>query len=99
MSSQDVIYSSGFIRGRLVSLDDSEGFASAKPGLMWRCRASEVVAYEADVPNVLAVYVRGMEGEPRPVFGTIQAMDKAMQRAHMMEIRGGGRDDAEDSEA
>lgn len=83
-----ISFASGFLQTRLAVNDASSGAEQVSAGVFYRCRASEVISYEAEVPGVIVLRIRGMEIMEVAVVGTIDEMDKAMQRAFVLEVQG-----------
>ena len=72
-----ITYANGFLVGRLVFVDDSEGFEQTAPGVLVRMRVADIVAYCYSTSYCIEVQVRGI-AETYDLWGTIQEMDKVM---------------------
>lgn len=79
----------GFIHGRAVGIDESEGEPRVVPGRNIRMRAEDVVVYASSEPGTLEVWMAkaapGPEDLDFQIIGTIEEMDKAMARSALRE--------------
>lgn len=79
----------GFIQGRAVGIDESDGEPKLIPGRHIRLRATDVVAYVSGEPGTLEVWmakiVPSLEELDFQIIGTIEEMDKAMARSALRE--------------
>ena len=78
-SKVDVTYKNGFMVGRMMTIDESEGFDVPAPGVDVRIRVDAIVAYTYGAPNCLLVSF-GEEEEAFQVWGTMEAMDEVVAR-------------------
>ena len=72
-----ITYANGFLVGRLVFIDDSEGHEEVVPGLLIRIRVTDVIAYCYNMSYCIEIQVRGVT-ETYDLWGTIEEMDKVM---------------------
>ena len=85
----DITYAVGFIRARLVALDESTGSEVAAPGVFFRIRAGLISMYHAGEPGV-TVLTLATSPDLFYLYGSVEDMDKAMERHHMVSHEGGG---------
>lgn len=81
----DVTFANGFMVGRCVAIDESEGFDVPCPGVDVRIRCEAIVTYTYGAPHCLLVSF-GEEEESIQVWGTMEAMDAVMARDRMQEV-------------
>ncbi len=81
----EVTFANGWLHGRELTEDDSEGERKLVAGLMTRLRLSDIWGYQVVEQGVLAISTRY---EKNPVFmvGSLEAMDKIMARANLKEV-------------
>ena len=75
----DVTYKNGFMVGRMMTIDESEGFDVPVPGCEVRIRVSSIVTYVYGSPHCILVSF-GVEEESVQVWGTMEAMDDVVSR-------------------
>ena len=75
----DVTYSNGFMVGRMVAIDESEGFDVPVPGVDVRIRVEAIFSYVYGAPHCILVSF-GVEEESIQVWGTMEAMDDVIAR-------------------
>ena len=75
----DVTYRNGFMVGRMVTIDESEGFDVPVPGCDVRIRVEAIFSYVYGAPHCILVSF-GVEEESIQVWGTMEAMDDVIAR-------------------
>ena len=78
----NVTYQNGFMAGRVVFMDDTDGYEQPVPGCHIRIRVSDITCYTLGAPYCIRVDVRGEE-EFYDVWGTIEAMDEVIARERL----------------
>lgn len=86
----ELTYSAGFVRGRLVSVDESTGEMTIVPGLLARFRCTDIIMYNAAEAGIIEIQLRGHMGDQSgfAMVGSVAEMDKIMDRDHLIQ-RGG----------
>lgn len=82
----DVTFANGFMVGREVSIDESEGFDVPVPGCDVRIRCSAIVAYTYGAPHCIVVDTGAGADDCHNIWATMEAMDAVMARDRMLEV-------------
>ena len=75
----DVTYKNGFMVGRMVAIDESEGFDVPIPGVDVRVRVEAITSYTYGAPHCIVVECGDAEAGFN-VWGTMEAMDEVIAR-------------------
>ena len=75
----DVTYRNGFMIGRMVAIDESEGFDVPVPGVDVRSRVEAIFSYVYGAPHCILVSF-GVEEESIQVWASMEAMDDVIAR-------------------
>jgi hypothetical protein len=81
-------YVSGFIKCRLLGIDESSGEDEVVEGRHVRFRCSEIVVYAASGPGTVEVELRSYD-DVFQVMGTMEQMDACMTKDRLFAHEGG----------
>ena len=79
-----VDYAAGFLKARIVSIDESSGDEELVQGRHVRIRCSRIVGYASGMAGTVDLDVEGYESSV-PIWGTVEDVDAVLVRDRIYE--------------